>query len=72
MFTLGEIFPIAMGRRPIAISEENARVNTQEGRALKSPPFWTLKPTYGGYFPDFAITYSNFDTLIQQIQKLYR
>ena len=53
-----------MGRRPIAISEENARVNTQEGRALKSPPFWTLKPTYGGYFPDFAITYSNFDTSV--------
>ena len=26
------ISPIAMGRRPIAISEENARVNTQEGR----------------------------------------
>ena len=37
--TLGEIFPIAMGRRPITISKENARVPTQEGRALKSPPF---------------------------------
>ena len=37
VFTLGEIFPIAMGRRPITISEENARVNTQEGLSLKSP-----------------------------------
>ena len=28
---LGEIFPIAMGRRPIAISEENAKSTSQEG-----------------------------------------
>ena len=35
-----------MGRRPIAISEENARCTLQEGRALKSPPFETLQNAY--------------------------
>ena len=36
---LEEIWPNEMGRRPIAISEENARSTSQEGRALKFPPF---------------------------------
>ena len=40
-----------MGRRPIAFARILGGGISQEGRALKSPPFWTLKNALIEYKP---------------------